>query len=382
MKKIYWRPHKISNKVLLLLAVFSLAGLLAVERIQIKVKQPYFQEKMAASKIALQAMDTIKREILRRGIRIDLESDPTKSGLIGELMSVITSNPGHLGAKQTTINPNFAAVIVHLLKEAGLRAGDLVAVGVSGSFPALNINTFAALKALNLRPIVISSASASQWGANRPHFTWLDMEELLFEKKVFDFRSVAASLGGIEDRGIGLSRKGKKILKEDIQKYGLIFIDPKSFEDSINQRLQIYQEQAGDYPIKAYVNVGGGTISVGRYEGKMLFKPGLNKRLPFGTGHIDSIMLRFSRKGLPVLHLVKMKVLAEKFGLPIAPTTMPAPGDGGVFFRGEYNPWLVGAVLVGILGSLFVFVRSDLGYRILQPAKKTRRGPTRPEQMV
>ncbi len=34
--------------------------------------------------------------------------------------------------------------------------------------------------------------------------------------------------------------------------------------------------------------------------------------------------------------------------------------------RNEYNPWLTGAVLLGILFLLYAFVRSDWGFRIMQ----------------
>jgi hypothetical protein len=42
-------------------------------------------------------------------------------------------------------------------KEANVQEGDVVAVGVSGSFPALNISTYAALESLGVRPLVIST---------------------------------------------------------------------------------------------------------------------------------------------------------------------------------------------------------------------------------
>ncbi|MBM4372681.1 MAG: poly-gamma-glutamate system protein, partial [Deltaproteobacteria bacterium] len=162
MKRIYWRPKKISRTVLGVLAVLALAGLGAVEIYKLETRQPRYAEKMRAAKYAQAAFDTIKAERLNRGHILDSASDPLSTGLIGLPMSEVTSNSGHLGAKRTSINPNFAAVVVHLLDRAGVEPGDHVAVGLSGSFPALNIAVLAALEALEVQPVIISSASASQ----------------------------------------------------------------------------------------------------------------------------------------------------------------------------------------------------------------------------
>ena len=176
MKKIYWRPRAVSRPALLLIAMISIAGLLMVERWKVSEDQPYFEEKIKAANLAADAFEAIRAERVKLGPPIDKVNDPADTGIIGLAMSPVTSVLGHLSAKQTSTNPNFAAVLVEMLKEAGVEQGDVVAVGVSGSFPALNICTYAALESLGAKPLVISSASASQWGANVPQLMWPDME--------------------------------------------------------------------------------------------------------------------------------------------------------------------------------------------------------------
>ena len=66
----------------------------------------------------------------------------------------------------------------------------------------------AAAEEMKLKPIVVTSVGASMWGANDPIFTWLDMEKLLNEKGLLHTRSLAASVGGSNDRGRGLSPRG------------------------------------------------------------------------------------------------------------------------------------------------------------------------------
>jgi len=364
VKKIYWRPKRISRLAMIAMAVISVAGLAGVERFKTLKPRPYREEMLIAAQKAARAMDEIRQVRSEMG-PIDASVDPIRSGLIGSAMTPVTSDSGFLAAKQTSINPNFAAVVVHWLKRAGVQRGDTVAVACSGSFPALNICVAAAMDAMGLRPIIISSASGSQWGANDPEFLWLDMERLLHERGLLGHRSVAASLGGQDDVGRGLSKEGVRALEQAIERNGLPRIASTGPEDSIARRMAVYRERAGNAPVRAFINVGGGTVSVGGPAGKRSFKAGLNLHRPSG-GLPDSVMARFSGEGVPVIHLVRIEQLAQEYGLPRQPQTRPAPGEGGVYCEEQYNRLLAGGVLIVILAGLYLFVRSALGHRLLQ----------------
>lgn len=366
MKKLYWRPTKISRTVLTLIALFSLVSFVVVERIKVPKNQPYFKEKLAAAKLTKEAFKVIKKEKIRLGIPIDPEMDPAQTGLIGRAISSITSFEGYLPAKQTSANPNFAAVVVQLLKEARVRQGDIVAVGLSGSFPAVAIAVYSAIETLKLKPIVISSVASSQWGANHRRLSWLDMENLLVKKKIFSFRSVVASMGGIEDRGLGMTKKGKRHLRQIIEKNGLPLLAVENYQQSVEKRMTIYQDQAGGLPIRAYINIGGGTSSVGKRISKHIFSPGLVLSIPETTRAFDSVIAQFRLKNVPVIHLVNIRKLAERYGLPLQPDRMPNVGEGGIFVKEEPSKIFTVVVLGTILFLLFAFVRSDLGFRIVQ----------------
>ena len=228
MKRVYWRPPGVRRAALSLIACVALVALVAVQASPVKKKQRWYGEKMAAARLALRAMDQIKAEKARLGIVPDAEGDPQNTGLIGKPLSSVTSDTGYLLAKRTSVNPNFAAAMVDLLKRAGVKQGDTVAVGVSGSFPALNIATYAALQTLKLKPIVIASASASQWGANDPNLLWIDMERVLAERHVFSIRSAAARRGGLDDRGFGMSKQGRKLIDDAIERNHLEELDVTS----------------------------------------------------------------------------------------------------------------------------------------------------------
>jgi hypothetical protein len=424
MKKIYWRPRAVSRPALLLITLVSLAGLIMVERWKVETPQPYLDEKLAAANLALKAFEVIKAARVDVGPPIDKTIDPTESGLVGIPMSPVTTVFGEVSAKQTSINPNFAAVIVDMLKEADVQEGDIVAVGLSGSFPALNIGTYAACETLKVKPLVISSASASQWGANVPALLWPDMERILRnqgrkvavlgddgkpkldengqpmfrEEGLFTTKSIAGSIGGHQDRGLGLNEEGLRLVKIAIEKNGLTpfrFEQAKpitaenpmadlmaDFTANVNERMELYHKAAEGQRIKAYINVGGGLVSVGKNIGKRMFHPGVNLRPPRNVRLIDGVMPRFAVLGVPVIHVVHVNALANRYSLPLEPQIMPLPGSGGVFYGVDYSKPLVIGVLLFILLCLYGFIRSDIGFRILRKSQASRQRDLQPEPMV
>lgn len=382
MKKVYWRPQGIPRRAMLLIALLSLASFVAVEKFPRVVKQPWHAEKLAAARLTGEAFKAIKTERIARGIPIEPEADPLQTGLIGHSITPVTSNSGYISAKRASVNPNWAALVVHWLKRAGVEKGDVVAVGVSGSFPALCIATLAAVQTLDLTPIVIASASASEWGANDPNFMWLDMEKVLHERKIFGFRSVASSRGGIDDKAFGISEEGRKLIDAAITRNGVERIDSDSLVQGVEERMRIYDAQSANRPIKAYINVGGGTASVGTHVGKKQFSPGLNLEPPSGEGIVDSVMLRFARRRVAVIHLSGIEALAKTWGFPEEPNAVPNPGEGRVYVKEEYNRWIAGACLAILLAAMLGFLRLDFATRLLRnPMRRTGRA-NQPQQMV
>lgn len=353
MQKSYWTYQKSSRGVMLVTLALALAGVAAVELVDAGSSDELSRHKAAAAELSHVAMNAVREERLARGLSIDPEADPTGSGLIGVASSDVTSVAGHLPAKQTSINPNFAAAIVEMLHHAGVKKGDVVAVGMSGSFPAMNLHLCAAMETLGVKPVIIASAAGSQWGANHPDFLWLDMEQALHERGLISFRSVAASLGGLDDGAAGMTREGIELLKQGIARAGVPLLEVNGYYDSLEKRLALYQEAAGDQPIAAYVNVGGGTVSVGTNATKHMFKPGLNTRAPVKLP-VESIMGHYLKNGVPVIHLSNIETLAMRYQLPVAPTVAQAPAGADVQAPHMYDRRLAGAALILVLGVLYL----------------------------
>ena len=234
--------------------------------------------------------------------------------LVGPEFTLITTTLGAAEAKRLSLHPDFSAVITCWLIDAGLKAGDKVAVNFSGSFPALNIATLAAIHSLRLEPIIISSVGASTWGATDPSYTWLDIEQSLVEAGLWNWKSTAASLGGVADRGRGLFPEGIELAREAIRRNKLVELQPNSVNDAIDQRLTIYRSASGTLP-SALVNVGGNHVIFGEKGHALPLRQGLtfgyHPELSGGQG----LSLPFFTANRPVIHIINIRELAAEYGI-------------------------------------------------------------------
>ena len=326
-----------SNIVLIALSFLSLMAFIAVENSKVDVEQDWYAEKLEAAQLAKSAASSIKEFRLEKGVFIDEVNDPNQTALIGQEFTQITTDRGYIEAKLSSTNPNFAAIIIQLLKDAEVEEGDNIAVAMTGSFPALNIATLAALETLKLNPIVITSVGSSNWGANDPHFTWLDMENLLYKSKLFHTRSVAASIGGGSDVGRGLSPQGRELITKAIERNNIEFIHEKHIEESIAKRMEIYKEHSKGKPIKAFINIGGGIASLGNTINGKIIPAGLTPFLPMKNFPVHGVIIQMGQQKIPIIHLLNISQLLSKYGLPESPVPLPDPGTGEIFVQKKYN---------------------------------------------
>ena len=354
-----------SNSVLIILTSLSLLAFIAVENSKVDVKQDWYNEKVEAAKLSQLAANYLKTYRLENGVFIDVINDPNQTALIGQEYTLVTTDRGYIDAKLSATNPNFAAVIVQLLKDAGLEENDNVAVGMTGSFPGLNISVLAALETLNMNPIVISSVGSSNFGANDPFFTWLDMENILNKSNIFHSRSVAASIGGGSDVGRGLSPEGRNLITNAIERNNMKFINEKHLEESISKRLEIYDEHSKGQPIKAYINVGGGIASLGNTINGKLIPPGLTQFLPMRNFPVRGVIIQMGLEEIPIIHLLNINTLLAKYGLPASPVPLPEPGVGEIFIQKKYSIIVTSiATLILIIVIVFVYFGERKHHRL------------------
>ncbi len=366
-----------SNFVLLFLALLSLIGFYMVENNKIMRRDKWYDEKFEASKLCLEAARAIKNYHYGDTKFINSFNDPNETGIIGNEYSSITSEQGSFSAKSTATNPNFAALAVHFLKKLDVKEGDYIAVGMTGSYPGLNLAVCAALKTLKLKPIIISSVSSSSWGANEPDFTWLDMEKVLCDSGIINFSSVAASIGASGDIGRGLSIEGVEMSKEAIKKNNVKFIYCDSMKDDVALRMHIYDSCAGSESIKTYINVGGGIASMGSTKNEGHIPPGINKKISLQEfPEKIGVVYEMAKRGIPVIQMFDVHTLAETYDLPLKPIPLPPPGSGELFQSEKYNLLVVAPITFVLITLMIFFIYQDkknvrLGKDILRTEKKT-----------
>lgn len=330
----------ISLKYLIIIFLVGLVGFWLAETTKYKTEYPAYEAQLNAAEIMESCEKVLKEARLEMGIDIDRELDLNQTGLIGGEFTELTTTVGNLDAKRTATNPNFASLLVRYFFELGLEKGDTVYIGASGSFPSLVLATLSASRAMELKPVLIYSVGSSMYGANIPRFTFLEMIRILDEKDILENPVVAVSMGGNYDRAEGMFfPDSRKIIMQSIDESGVAFIYEENLAASIKKRLEIYK----NYPNgKCFVNIGGAATNFGNTSESLEIPNGLNLTLEnIPSGDQRGLMFEFAELGLPVIHLLNIRDLAMKSGLPIDPVPLPAPGDGEVYMTIAYRSEII-----------------------------------------
>lgn len=317
---------------------------------------PTYDLKVKAAELMKQGMADLKKARMEKGIFVDLENDPNETGLIGSPFSLTTTDEGDLDAKLTTLDPNLSAAMVELYHQAGLKAGDTVAVLLTGSMPGGNIAVLTACETMDITPITITSVGASQWGANHEDFTWLDMEKHLYDNQSISFRSIAASIGGRNDMGRLLSPKGRELITKNIELHDLPLIHYNRLKNNIQERLRLFSNVKNIKSYDAFINVGGGVASLGTSFNHKLLPPGVVYRNDVTDitrpGGIEGVLSHFAKQNVPIIHILNIKSLTESLNLPFAPIPLPEIGSGKLYADETYNLIITFIAFLTIAGAV------------------------------
>ncbi|MEN3044769.1 MAG: poly-gamma-glutamate system protein [Candidatus Hydrothermales bacterium] len=358
--------RRLNNFDFLILFLIGVLFFIIEQKTLIKKPVRYYKLKEKSAILTHKAFLLLKEEFIKRGGVIDSINDPGKTGLIGLRSSLITEEEAAIETKLTSINPNFSALFIDFFKKLNLKKGDYIAVSLTGSFPALNILLIISAEVLGLKPIIITSLSSSAWGANHPFWTYLDMENFLHENKMIKSKTVAASIGGINDAGMGLEEEGRNILKKAIERNNIpIFINENSLEKSIEKRIKIY-DSLSNGNIKLFISIGEGIADLGFSDMIYYLKSGINdpydRKIDFNKLPVKGVIVRFLEKGIPVISIHNIMAIAKKYNMPISPIEMPKACEGSLFFEEKYSVPLVILQLLVLIFLLFLILRFDIIY--------------------
>lgn len=333
-----------------------LAGLLSQLLPRPALRSPHDQAMRSAAQRAQAAQALILERMVAEGIPIEPE-DLNRTGLIGPELTPLTSSLGILEAKRCSLNPDFAALIYRYYREAGLKPGDRIALGISGSFPGLAIAALSAAQELQLEARVIASFSASNHGATRPEMSLPRMLRLLKEGGLLDFELIALSLGGEGDRGpLSLFEDAEALIRGLAAQEDAPLIEAGSLEQSMQERLRLYGEG-----IRCFVNIGGASANIGQGMQSIAFPNGLTLKAKLPAQRFEAGLLSaYAAQGIPVIHLLNIRDLASQEGLPIDPVPLPEPGLSAVYFEAPARQaWVI---VLSMAASLALLAAGRLSF--------------------
>lgn len=363
-------------------AMLCLAAIIALAALSIAVRpdriglsggmrggvREYVRDQIRAAEIMADCISVVGNARAELGIPIDPELDPNHTGLIGSDFTPLTTTVGVLEAKRTATNPEFAALMVKYFREAGLRQGDVVAVGASGSFPSLIIATLAAAKTLDLEPVVIYSIGASMYGATIPQFTFIDMLAAIRARGILPHSIAAVSLGGDDDAGGGgLFEISTEVSEMVAERSGLHVIREASIEKSITRRMQVFEEAAAKCggSVSCFVNIGGASANYGTTTASLDFSNGL-VMVPkvMSIDPARGLIFEYAAMGLPVINLIDIRGIAIRNGIPVDPIPLPNPGDGRVYSAYGYSK---PAAAIGLILCFLPLLCASIRRKPLRP---------------
>lgn len=312
-----------------------------------------YEEKRAAADIMQRCMDRVRQYKIERGIALS-PLDYHDTGMIGDSYSEITTTLGAIEAKRTTASSDMAALVVHLLHKAGIKRGDTVGAGFSGSFPSMNIAVMAACAAMDVRLIYIPSVGASTYGANNPGLTFPDMAWLLVQDGLLPTHGAAYSLGGENDCGEDMDPQAVEEIVGRLSGYGIGLLRIADHQQNIAARMRLYEALG---PIDCFIGVGGNLTTMGRDYvelGQGLISPNATTRIGPRSGLVEI----YSARGLPVINLLNIKKLMADYGMPYDPLVPSPPGAGPIYHTAGYPRPAIAAALAGIAALLLLYKRS------------------------
>lgn len=346
-----WIKNSIKIKYLIILLIILFLGLLYIELNAKHIKYSHFQKQEKAANLMKKNLNKIKLTRLEKGIDINNNLDPNQTGIIGDEITKITTTQGNLEAKRTAINPDFAALMIKYFNQIGLKEGDYIAIGASGSFPSLIVAVLSAAKVMELNPLLIYSFGSSMYGANIPEFTFIDMLNNLEE--FLPYSPIAVSLGGENDQAkYMIFDDSQDILLNLAKETKTNFIYENNLADSIKKRMELYKKYSQPKNIKTFINIGGAASNFGALTNSSLSYPNglvLNPPQLIPNNDKRGLIYEYSVRGIPVIHLLNIRDLAVKNGLKIDPKPLPEIGESKVYYEVKYNYFVIFVYCLGII---------------------------------
>lgn len=303
---------RVSRRTLLLSTVTAVTVLAAVFIAARRTEpHPSSARMRTAAEHTVRCFEAVQVEKERRGVTYDEDAAHRRHPLLGTELSFLTTTLGSFEAKVASTNPEFAALAVRLLGEAGVDSGDAVGVTLSGSFPALGISLLCAVEQIGARPVIISSLGASTFGANEEAMTWADMEGTLNRNNLLHVRSRLMTPGAEADTGGGLPEEGMEAIWKAVRRTGSVLIVPPDLPAAIALRESLFLREK----ISAYVNVGGSQAVLGTCPHAPSYENGILTPAAGCRDEGRGVIAAMLDRGVPVIHFLNIRDLARRYDI-------------------------------------------------------------------
>lgn len=313
------------------LLVVSLTAALAVLGRR-EGRSEYYDTQVQAARQLEACFAAVKQYKEELGIPMG-EEDLLRTGMIGQSYTGITTTLGAPEAKRTTVWPDMAALCVRLLNEAGIRSGDTVGAGFSGSFPGMDLAVVAACESMGVELICIPSVGASTYGANDPELTFPEMMCRLYADGLIKTWPAAVTMGGANDVGSDMDKTLAAEIRQRLSELGLTPVELPDFAENLRWREELYRELG---PIDCFIAVGGNLTSLGQGEDSGAMGQGVLSAVKVPRLHEGSgLVQRYQAGGLPVINLLNIKQLVADYDLPFDPAQWPEIGTSAVYFDSQ-----------------------------------------------
>ncbi|MBN2226151.1 MAG: poly-gamma-glutamate system protein [candidate division Zixibacteria bacterium] len=349
-----------------LLTVLAVAiGLLTAVEVQWTelVERDGSQKMIQASRLAREWFLRVDEMKQAKGIAGEGDKHAVYQAMIGDDYTPMTTTLGSLEAKEIAANPDFAAVLVRLLTEAGIDSTGTVGVTLSGSFPSLAVCALAAMQTIGTDAVILSSLGSSTFGANQEYATWLDMEHWLAVYGGCRYTSRLVTLGAENDNGGGLIEEGIDWMQAACERNGVSLYVPETLEESINTKMAILD----DADVDLLINIGGNQASLGPGPQALLIPNGLQTTywpvVDSGLGIVN----RLAQRQIPFIHLLGVKDLASQYGIPFGTPASSAPAVDVYMIRRVSIPAVVTSI--GIILLMLVILHRVLHELTVHPSE-------------
>ena len=124
-------------------------------------------------------------------------------------------------------------------------------------------------------------------------------------------------------------------------------------------RIKRYNALAGDDAIKAFINCGGSYYNLGTHAQVLTVGPGLHRSLKLVPESTRGMLYAMAARGIPVIHLLNIRDLVRRHGLPWDPVPLPAAGSA---FRTSELPtgfYILAACYFILLGLNWLLFRNQ-----------------------